>query len=911
MNLGRKGTHKELAVTLSDKPRRRTRWLFRFGMLAAAGIVLLACLGGSMAYGMVKGILDDAPKITTRDIIPTEEMSFIYDADGNLMDTLIQAGSNRTNVKDYDTIPKNLIDAFVAVEDARFWEHNGIDMKGIVRALVLGVTSGFKNQQGASTITQQLIKNNVFTDWTSEESLGDKLERKIQEQYLAVQLEKNTDKKDILLNYLNTINLGNSTLGIAQASKRYYGKSYTDLSLSESAVIASITNSPTTFNPITHPEANHERTLKVLDDMEKQGYISAEEKAEARADLDSSLYQRIADYNETYTETKDDVTSYFTDAVITQVIEDLQTDRGFTADDARNMVYSGGLRIYTTMEPKVQKIIDSEVNNKKHYPNELTKYSCTFTITVTYKNGETETFTDTGLKLWKRETDPDFKLIADSKKDLKKLIKQFALSIIDEDEGEEWELTRIDYTLQPQVSFVVMDQATGYVLGMTGGRGPKTANRALNRATDSTRQPGSLFKVLAGFTPAIDSCGDTLATTYYDGPYTLGRKTFSNYWGNHYYGYSSIRDSIVYSMNIISVKCLNETVTPGLAFEYLKSYGFTTLVESRTDSNGQTYTDIGASISLGGLTDGVTNLETTAAYATIANQGIYTEPVLYTRITDSDGNVIIDNKPETHEVMKKTTAYLLTSAMEEVMDGNKIITGLSRKLYGTGKAADVPGMSIAGKTGTTSSDRDVWFAGYSPYYTAVIWSGYDDSQEIARSSSTNYHKEVWQAIMTRLHKGLEDPGFTQPKGIVEKTICRKSGKLAIPGVCNRDPRGDMTYTEYFRKGTEPDEVCDRHVAVTLCATSGKRATSNCKQTYTRVFMTLDASADSASDDTNYALSRLGTCELSHYVPPTTEAVETSEGGGESGKAEESKAAETTKAPDPKPDEEHAGTPGGD
>ncbi|MGX8715223.1 MAG: transglycosylase domain-containing protein, partial [Lachnospiraceae bacterium] len=237
MNLGRKGTHKELEVTLSDKPRRRTRRLFRFGMLIVAGIVLLGCLGGSMAYGMFKGILDDAPQITTRDIIPTKEMSFIYDADGNLMDTLIQAGSNRTNVKDYDTIPKDLINAFVAVEDSRFWEHNGIDMKGILRAVVLGVASGFKNQQGASTITQQLIKNNVFTDWTSEESLGDKLERKIQEQYLALQLEKNTSKKVILLNYLNTINLGNSTLGIAQASKRYYGKNYTDLTLSESAVI--------------------------------------------------------------------------------------------------------------------------------------------------------------------------------------------------------------------------------------------------------------------------------------------------------------------------------------------------------------------------------------------------------------------------------------------------------------------------------------------------------------------------------------------------------------------------------------------------------------------------------------------------------------------------------------------------
>lgn len=888
MNLGKDGVQKELRKNGSRRQKRKSRSIFATLSLILLGLLLCICLVASIGIGMIKGIIDDAPKITDKDIIPDEQMSMIYDANGNLMETLVQAGSHRKNVKDYASIPEDLINAFVAVEDSRFWEHNGIDLKGIVRAGIQGITSGFRFSQGGSTITQQLIKNNVFTDWMSENSLGDRLERKIQEQYLALQLEedlsaekgKQAAKEEILLSYLNTINLGSNTLGIAIASNRYFGKDYTELTLSECAVMAAITNSPGSYNPITNPEKNRKRVEKILEDMVEQGYITEEEETEALAD---DVYTRIQAHNETYTAEKDSPNSYFVDAVIEQVAEDLQKDRGYTQAQANHMLYSGGLQIYTTMDPAIQNIIDEEVNDESNYPSSMKKYSCTFTLQVTYGDETTKTFTENNLKQYFRGNNPKFKLIADSKDELMDMIEEFAASETDKSSGDSWELTSINYTLQPQVSFVLMDQSTGYILGIAGGRGEKTTDLSLNRATNTTRQPGSLFKVLAGFTPALDTCKDTLATVYYDGPYSVGKKEFSNYWSGGYMGYSSIRQSIVYSMNIVAVKCLNETVTPALAFEYLEKYGFTTLVESRTDSNGKTYSDINASLSLGGLTDGVTNLETTAAYATIANGGTYTEPVFYTKIVDSDGNVIIDNTPETHTVMKESTAYLLTDAMEETMDGIRYRSGNGVNLYGTGKRADVANMSIAGKTGTTSSTNDIWFAGFSPYYTAVIWSGFDELQEI---SEDGYHKTIWKAIMTRVHEKLPDPGFKAPAGIVSRQICKKSGKLAVSGVCDHDPRGSMIYTEYFAEGTQPKDICDKHVGVTVCKESGLKATDKCPEKTTKVFMSLDASATGSSDDSQYALSNIGTCKIDHVSASIAASKSLSESIEASKKAEE-------------------------
>lgn len=872
MNLGRKATLRTVKKTCTRSQKRRTKVYVSF--ILACFLIVLLIIGTtcSLGLGMVNGIIDSAPTITANDVKPNKLASTIYDSNGKAIQVLVKSGANRTNIKDYSTIPSNLINAFVSVEDERFWEHNGIDLKGIVRAGYVGLTTGHFSE-GASTITQQLIKNSIFADWMSEGSFGASLERKLQEQYLSLYLEKKMDKESILLNYLNTINLGSNSLGIAAASKRYFGKDYSTLSLSECVVIAAVTNNPSAYNPINHPKKNLARCEKILDDMVDQGYVSEDEQSKALAELTTAkpnVYEQIATVDSTYT-SNNKTYSYFTDSVIEQVSKDLQTYRGYTESQAYQLLYSGGLQIYTTLDPDIQQIVDEEVNNESYYPDECTQYSCNFTLTITHNNGKTDEYSESDLKRYYTKKDSTFKFVKKTKEELDSLIKEYAKSLCGKNDTSK--VTSIDYTLQPQVSVVFMEQGTGYVRGISGGRGEKTTSLSLNRATSSLRQPGSTFKVLAAFAPAIDIQGDTLSTVYYDAPYKINQKSFKNYWGNEYFGFSSIRQSIVYSMNIVALKCMNETVGVDLAYQYLEKFGFTSLVSSKKTDDGKVYSDKTPSLCLGGLTYGVTNLENTAAYACLANKGVYNRPVFYTKIIDQDGNVLIDNTtPESHTVVKESTAYLLTNAMEEVMDGENYPG--SSYLRATGKQANVENLTLAGKTGTTTSSKDIWFVGYSPYYTAGIWSGYDDNKTI--NNSENYHKKIWAGIMKRVHqrKSLAKKAFDKPSDLVSVKICKKSGKLAIDGVCNHDQRGDMTYTEYYVKGTQPKDYCDKHTSVTLCKQSGRIATKNCPASsrYTKIFMNL-SSADSKkyTADSKYALPSTATCKyhLYTYKPPET------------------------------------------
>ena len=270
----------------------------------------------------------------------------------------------------------------------------------------------------------------------------------------------------------------------------------------------------------------------------------------------------------------------------------------------------------------------------------------------------------------------------------------------------------------------------------------------------------------------------------------------------NYRGFTPLREAITDSINVVTVKTLTQIGT-GLGYEYVQNFGITTLASG----------DNTQSLALGGITNGVTNLELTAAFATIANSGYYNEPIFYTQVLDHDGNVLLDNTSnESRQVLKETTAWLLTSAMQDVVNS------------GTGGRAKFSGMSIAGKTGTTTSNRDTLFAGFTPYYTCVVWGGYDDN---AQQNSTAYSRNIWRSAMSRIHEGLSDPGFPQPDGIVTAQVCRKSGKLAIPGVCDADPRGCMVYTEYFAEGTVPTETCDHHYGATICTESNAPAGPYC------------------------------------------------------------------------------------
>lgn len=820
MNYGKRGVAKKEKQITSTASLVRKKFMvifFKTLMVCFLGAIVI---GGCAGIGIFKGIIESAPDISDIDPSPTGYLSVVLDNQGKETAKLVASGSNRVYVT-LDEIPELVQHAFVAIEDERFYEHNGIDLKGIIRAGFKGIANGFHFSQGASTITQQLLKNNVFEGWTDQSGM-EKVERKIQEQYLAIELTKIKSKDWVLENYLNTINLGQNTLGVQSASRRYFGKDVSELTLSEGAVIAGITKNPSAYNPVSHPEKNDDRRKQVLKNMKDQGYISEGEYKEA---LEDDVYSRIQQVNITYAE--DNPNSYFVDAVIEQVVQDLVVKKGYTDTQAYKAIYNSGLSIESTQDMAIQQICDEEVNNLENYSTEP-KYSFSYRLTIKKADGTMENYSDQTMIAYYSATIPGYSLNFASVEEAQAAIDVYKTEIMQPgdtivDGGES-----VVFTIQPQTAVTIIDQYTGEVKAIVGGRGEKTGSRTLNRATDTTRQPGSTFKVLAAFAPAIDTAGMTLATVQDDAPYTYSNGTSLRNYDNSYRGFTTLRYAITKSINVVTVKTLTD-ISPQVGYDYLQNFGFSTLVQD----------DIVQSLALGGITRGVTNLELTAAYAAIANAGTYTKPRFYTRILDHNGNVLIDNRQETHTVLKETTAFLLTDAMQDVVT------------VGTGGAVNFGNMSIAGKTGTTTSNRDVLFSGYTPYFTCTVWCGYDDNtpQEGALTSNP---KTLWNRIMGRIHEGKENIGFTQPAGIVTAAVCKKSGKLAVSGLCDSDPRGSMVETEYFAEGTVPTEYCDHHVSATICSVSGLLATEFCpaEVKYAGIYI-VGGSGD--SDDGQYLL----------------------------------------------------------
>lgn len=800
MNYGKKGVRDKQKALHSKSAKWGKKFALTFFNVLLAAIIVAGILGVSVGFGVFRGIIDTAPEIGNINVQPTGFSTFVYDIDGNQTAKLIAENSNRIPVT-MDMIPEDLAHAFVAIEDERFYEHNGIDIKGIIRAGVKGITSGHFSE-GASTITQQLLKNNVFTDWTKEERglNKDKIERKIQEQYLALELEKTSTKEDILLNYMNSINLGQNTLGVQAASQRYFNKSVSELTLSECAVIASITQNPSRFNPITHPEDNAERRAKVLRNMLEQEYITQAEYDAAMAD---DVYSRIQITNEEVEETS--INTYFVDALTDDVLEDLVA-AGYNETQAYTLLYTGGLKIFSTQDPSIQAICDEVFNNEENYPANV-KWYLNYELTIQKKSGDMENHSTEMFRSYYREQDRNFNLIYSSKEAANEAIENYKAVMLRE--GDEVYAENVTLTPQPQVSIVVEDQTSGSIVAMVGGRGAKEGSRTLNRATDTVRQPGSTFKVIAAYAPALDNAGLTLATVQNDAPFSYaGGKPVRNWYGESYRGLCSLRLGIQDSLNIVAVKTLTQ-ITPRLAFDYLQNFGISTLVESK-EINGQIFSDIQQSLALGGITNGVTNEELNAAYAAIANHGTYIKPKLYHTVVDHDGNVILDNtQSESKQVIKETTAFLLTDAMVDVVT------------KGTGASVNFGGMAIAGKTGTTSDYNDVWFSGYTPYYTATTWTGFDNNVKLA-GDEKNLAKKLWRAVMSKIHEELPNEPFSVPAGIVTATVCSQSGKLPIAGLCD----GTLK-TEYFADGTVPSENCDVHYQGNICQYCNLPATEFC------------------------------------------------------------------------------------
>ena len=839
MDYGKKNLSSNRAELSDKKERAKKKLLIAAFKTIIIGALLITICGCTVVGLYVNRLISECPDIKDVNISPQGFATQVLDASGKEIETLAASGANREYVT-IDEIPENLQNAFVAIEDARFYVHKGIDIKGIMRAGVIGIFSGGDFSQGASTITQQLLKNNYFTNWTNE-TREDRINRKIQEIYLAVKLEEITPKEEIMENYLNTINLGQNTLGVEAASERYFNKRCSDLTLSECAVIAGITQNPSRYNPISNPDENANRRLKVLQNMLDQGYISKKQYKKAVRD---DVYDRIQVVNN---EVSTGFTSYFVDALTDCLKKDLMEQKGYSEAQAYQKIYSGGLVVHSTQKTKLQNIVTEEINNSANYET-APKYSFSYRLTVTKADGSFENYSEQTMLSYYQASNPSYSINFNSEEEAAAAIEKYKSDIMEKGDTISEAGESVVYTVQPQTAMTVIDQKTGAVVAVVGGRGDKTASKTLNRATGITRQPGSTFKIIAAFAPAIDAAGMTLASVQDDAPMAYANGTPLNNYDNSYRGFTNIRTAITYSINIVTVKTLTEIGT-GLGYEYAQNFGISTLASG----------DNTQSLALGGLTNGVINVELAGAYATIANKGVYHKPIFYTTVEDHDGTILLDNtENKGSRVLKKTTAWLLTDAMKDVMN------------EGTGRPANFSGMAVAGKSGTTTKDRDTVFAGFTPYYTCAIWGGYDDNTP---QSSTSYSKAIWRAVMSRIHEGKEYKDFDKADGIVTADVCKKSGKLPIEGVCENDPRGSMVYTEYFESGSVPTDSCDHHTTLTICSESHMPVSEYCPESTrtTGVFMT---GGDPNTADGEY---------MTDYAPPA-DASEDGDDTGETGTA---------------------------
>lgn len=816
MNFSKKGiqNQKKALNSLSGKLGNKLKILIIKVFVVA--VILVCVVGFCMGIGVIKGIIDNAPDISSINVTPTSYATKIYDCNGKEIETLVKEGSNRVYAT-LDRIPLNLQHAFVAVEDSRFYTHNGIDIKGIGRAAV-DVIKTRSLSQGASTITQQLIKNTVFENFANETPM-ETIQRKLQEQYLAVKLDGSLGKDVILEKYLNVINLGNGNLGVQAAANNYFNKDVSELTLSECAVIAATTQNPYSNNPIRFPDKNKQRRDKTLDDMLEQGYITQAEHDEAILDPVYDRIQNVHSENES-----NSIYSYYTDALIDVVLDDLQEQKGYTYNQAVNILYSGGLSIYSAQDSNMQNIADRILADPENYP-QTSKVSISLAITALDANQKIHQFSHNTMQKY-FQTDggvPTFTLTFDNEDTAVEYVELYKSYL--EELGYVISAENLLFTIQPQISFTLMDQYTGEVKVIVGGRGDKQTSRSMNRATTTFRSPGSTIKPLVDYGPALDSGGMTLATVFDDAPYYYknGGKLVTNYEKN-YRGLTDMRYAIQQSKNVPAVKCLN-AISPSLGFSYLQKFGYTTLVAPENAINGNH--DVVEALALGGMTYGVYNIESCAAYATYANNGIYTKPIYYTKIYDHDGNLILDNStPETHRVVKESTAWLMTSAMLSVVN------------HGTGFKAKIPTHPVAGKTGTSNAVSDLWFVGYTPYYTAAIWTGLDDNSVIPGNMTVD-HRGLWSKIMTEIHANLPAKDFpAKPDSIIEVEVCSQSGKRPNPGVCDKDPRGSCVHVEYFARGTEPaeDDICTVHVKYMVCKDTGELSTGTCPNVTEHIFL---------------------------------------------------------------------------
>ena len=880
----------------NNKYRRKPRFTLKKLLVITLMTVLisLTLFAGSVGLAFVN-ILTTAPEIDPYSINSGfEETSLIFDKDKNLLEK-VETAEYRTFVK-LNKVPQFLKDAFISIEDERFYEHPGVDPKGILSSLYENFKAGGV-VRGASTITQQLIKNTFLSN---EQTLT----RKLKEIYLALNLETKLSKDQILESYLNMISLGQNSYGVQEASRTYFSKNVDEINIAQAALLAGIVKGPNIYQPFyrVSPLKFDEATMRKIGETEILGekYILVFNTKSVqrqkvilkkmlelgkinKAEYDEAINFDVVASLKPSAKKESEITSYATDYVKNQVVEDLMEKYQITKQKAQERLFTGGLRIYSTIDTKVQKNLD-EVNRNFNgiLLGDLKRYKAPLLVDrnldkggnivdkdgnlVYYKkenlltddgylfipkgefsinaNGDLA-ITSSRILAYKKSTDIQDYYTIDGAKNLLThrvgglavpdayYLRQARHSLIIKAEffekndkfykvnetgnlfiNPEYFYNNKTGLVQPQSATVIMDYKTGHIVAMIGGRDVK-GSRILNRATDTARQPGSSMKPLAVYLPALDN-GFTAASPILDIPMiTADGKVWPNNVYTGFKGITTLRESLIYSINVSSARTLKKIGIP-TSIKYLKKLGIINEENPSKDnfvqsSENKTHNDENlASLALGGMTKGVSPLDMTAAYSAIANDGVYNEPIIYTKVLDKDGNIVLEKEAKQRRVVSPQIAYVMKDILR------------STAYEHTGKNAIIKGQASAGKTGTTDYNADFWFVGFTNYYAAATWMG-NDSPKITITQNSWLAAKLWGHIMTKIHQDKESkPQFAEPDGIVKAYVCTKSGKKPNQ-FCSSDPRG-VVREEIFAKGTEPTETCKVHVALEVNSSNNKLAT---------------------------------------------------------------------------------------
>ena len=715
------------------RPRRRRRRRSRGGLaLRILGTLLLVAIttGALLACFAAVYVKTVIIPLTPLDLdnfhAGLNSVLYYMDENGKERELRTLHGDENRVWVDFKDIPEDLINATVAIEDQRFWTHPGVDWKRTAKAILLMFTG--QDIQGGSTITQQLIKNiTTYNDTT--------VKRKVVEIFRALEFTKNYDKNTTLEWYLNYIYLGRNCDGVYTASYKYFGKHLSELTAAECASLISITNNPSLYDPYTNPENNERRKNLVLRAMYEQDYLTKEEYEQAKAQ-ELVFTSRAVEYQD---EENPEIYSWYEEQVITDVTNDLAAKLGVEYSVAYNMVLSGGLSIYTCVDPDIQAIVNEVYENKENFP-----------------------YPSSG--------------------------------------GQ-----------QLQSAITIIDNETGDVVAMAGQVGEKTGNRWRNNATAASRQPGSSFKPLSVYAPALEMGLVTPATIIDDYPYELteeGTPYPVNSGNAKYAGLTTVYQGLTHSTNTIAFRILTDLVTPAASFKFVEDKFKIDLVEGR-EINGKFSSDLDrAPLSMGGLTDGVNTRDMAEAFAVFPNRGVYTPSRTYTKVLNANKEVILENETASEVVIKDSTAYYMNTMLQNVVAN------------GTGYEARFDNMHIAGKTGSSTSDHDRWFAGYTPYYTAVVWTGYGQPERV-RSSGRNPASIAFNKVMSRVHQRLEDKDFFTINNLVTTEYCMDSGLLPTDA-CRSDSRGSRVGAMTMLRDDAPTGYCTRHseaATVTVCKES--------------------------------------------------------------------------------------------